>query len=81
MGRNIRESNFRGRYGAAVIAGRAAPGVELIPVRNRADAVDRGVLALSAETGKKGEVSYVRGPAFGDLVALRERLALVRSAR
>jgi glycerol-3-phosphate O-acyltransferase len=43
--------------------------------------VDRGVLALGAEPGKKSEVPYVRGPSFGDLVPMRERLASVLSAR
>jgi len=43
--------------------------------------VDRDVLALGEEKGKKGEVSYVQGPSFGDLVSLRERLASVLSAR
>jgi glycerol-3-phosphate O-acyltransferase len=43
--------------------------------------IDLGVLAPGEETGKKGEVSYGRGPAFGDLVSLRERLAAVLSAR
>jgi len=43
--------------------------------------LDRGILAIGAEAGKKGEVSYVAGSAFGELVPLRERLAAALSAR
>jgi glycerol-3-phosphate O-acyltransferase len=43
--------------------------------------VSQGVLARSPEAGKKGEAAYVRGPAFGDLPVLRERLAAVSVAR
>jgi glycerol-3-phosphate O-acyltransferase len=42
--------------------------------------VARGILARAPEVAKKGDVAYVRGPAFRDLPALRERLAAVPSA-
>jgi glycerol-3-phosphate O-acyltransferase len=46
-----------------------------------AQLVDRGVLERTPEAPRKGDVAYVRGPAFGDLPVLRERLAAALSAR
>jgi glycerol-3-phosphate O-acyltransferase len=43
--------------------------------------VRRGVLEAAPEGPKKGDTDYVQGPSFGDLPALRERLALALSAR
>jgi len=43
--------------------------------------VKRGVLERVPEAPKKGDVAYVRGPAFDNLPALRERLAAALSAR
>jgi len=43
--------------------------------------LDRGILAIAGESGKKNGVNYTPGPAFGELVPLRERLAAALSAR
>ncbi len=44
--------------------------------------VKRGILERSSEkVAKKGDIAYLRGADFGDLVALRERLASALSAR
>jgi glycerol-3-phosphate O-acyltransferase len=43
--------------------------------------VRRGVLEPAPEASKKGDRAYVQGPSFGDLPALRERLAVALSAR
>jgi glycerol-3-phosphate O-acyltransferase len=43
--------------------------------------VKRGVLEPATEASKKGDTAYVQGPSFGDLPALRERLAVALSAR
>jgi predicted transcriptional regulator len=44
--------------------------------------VKRGILERSAEkVAKKGDIAYLRGSDFGNLVALRERLAAALSAR
>ncbi len=43
--------------------------------------VRRGVLEPAPEAFKKGDTAYVQGPSFGDLPALRERLAVALFAR
>ena len=43
--------------------------------------VRRGVLELAPEAPRKADVAYVQGPSFGELPALRERLAVALSAR
>jgi glycerol-3-phosphate O-acyltransferase len=44
--------------------------------------VKRGVLERSSgKVAKKGDIAYLRGPDFGNLAALRERLAAALSAR
>jgi glycerol-3-phosphate O-acyltransferase len=43
--------------------------------------VRRGVLEPAPETPRKGDTAYAQGPSFGDLPALRERLAAALSAR
>jgi glycerol-3-phosphate O-acyltransferase len=43
--------------------------------------VRRGILESAPEASKKGDTAYVQGPSFGDLPALRERLAAALSAR
>jgi len=41
----------------------------------------RGILVRTLEAGKKGDVAYERGPGFGDLPTLWERLASTLSGR
>jgi hypothetical protein len=43
--------------------------------------VRRGVLEPAPEAARKADQAYVKGPSFGDLPALRERLAVALSAR
>ena len=44
--------------------------------------VKRGILERSSEkVAKKGDIAYLRGSDFGNLVALRERLATALAAR
>jgi len=43
--------------------------------------VSRGILAPVPESSRRGDIGYRHGPAFGDLPALRERLAAALSAR